>query len=106
MTLTIPESPHGHTPPGRWEALWRLPHTRGPVGSVQGGGTSTPIGFVPPCRKGGVGPMCLWYGARGQPGLTVPRPAHAVWAMMGRWLLEGPPRVRGPNTAGLTWPDT
>src|SRR4029453_11050929 len=40
------------------------------------------------------------------PGLTVLRPAHAVWAMMGRWLLEGPPRVRGPNTAGLTWPDT
>src|SRR5262247_1304018 len=30
----------------------------------------------------------------------------AVWSMMGRWLLEGPPRVRGPNTTGLTWPDT
>src|SRR5262245_53131733 len=67
---------------------------------------SPPIGFVPPCRKGGGGPMGLLDGARGQPSLTVPRPAHVVWAMMGRQLLQGPPRVGGPNAAGLTWPDT
>jgi hypothetical protein len=78
MTSTIPEGPHGHAPPGRLEALWRLPHTRGPMVIVQGVGTSTPIGFVPPCRKGGVGHVCLLYGASGPPGLTAPRSDHAV----------------------------
>ena len=78
MTLTIPKGPHCHTPPGRLEALWRLPQTRGLVVRVQGVDPSTPIGFVPPCRKGGVGPMGLLDGARGQPGLTVPRSGHAV----------------------------
>ena len=106
MTLTIPEGPHGHTPPGRLEALWRLPHPRGPVVRVQGVDPSTPIGFVPPCRKGRVGPMCLLYGARGQPGLPVPRSDHAVWARLGDGSWKAPPRVGGPNAAGLTWPDT